>query len=380
MAIAIEYAISLGVQERDGLWLIRYANPLAQNSVESAYLPMSKADSRIGDKIGGIPVAKPGDNLIKVMQWLTTKITKYPYYWPWEGQSVDRYGYDFSVSKDSSETVTDVDISLLAYEIVRKQIEVVIPGTESEVIEVKQMLEAGGAYTKLEVLLERPSPVSEITINPFTKYPMELVSIMYEEDVETYHPRKELLIEGKKPEASAKSVTIKFPSITAKRFTIILRQKNYVKNTYLVDKSEATKKELWDKISSKEAEVTLDTKDGIETVGTKDIGLFTSSNAYKLAVEKYQADLQKWKEDLAKYNYYKAKLEEKKKADANYQSSMNTYRAEFKAAQTKYKAQYDAWEQQKADYDKAKEKYDAEMTLYNKQLRDLREWTTWGGE
>lgn len=382
MALLVEYAISLGIDQREGTWLIRYANPLADQSVESAYLPLDKTDKRIGTIVNGIPFVKPGDSLIQVCKWLTTRITKYPYYWPWEGKPVDRFGYDFVVTKNHAGAITDIDITELAFQIVKKQIEVVVPGTETEVVETTEVLEAGGTYVKMQVVLERPSPVSEITINPFAKYPLELVSIMYEEDIETYHPRKELLIEGKKPAASTSSMTIKFPAITAKRFTIILRQKNYLKNTYLVQQGDVEKRELWDKISQREGDVTLDMQDGLETVSGKEIAQYSGWNIYLDALRKYENQLEGWKQQLANYNFYKAKLQEKEQTDADYNRQMDQYRAEFYEAQNKWYKESLAWLKDKKDYDLSrgiKGKYDDALAFHSKRLRDMRSWNnTWG--
>lgn len=380
----IDYAISLGVTERDGLWKIQYVNPMESASVQSAYLTMDPTDSRIGSKVDGIFVAESGERLAQVIQWLYTRIEKYPYHWPWEGTYVDKFGYDFEVTK-SGEKITDIEITQVAYDIVRNRIEVVLPGAEATTMEMQELLPPGGAYVKFQVTLNQPSPVSEITISPFAPYPLEVVSLQYEEDIETFHPKKELdLVRAKKKAQNdslyrAQSMTFSFSPIMAKRFTIIMKQKNYKKNTYLIRGKEINNKELWDKISARELDVTLDLTDNLETVEEKDITKWTGWDIYLEAQKKYYEDLAQWKRDLAEYNYYKAKLAEKKREEQKYDKALSHYRSEYKKATEKYNKAYQAWQNQVASDKKAESKYKEELRLYNKELSALRDWEKkWG--
>jgi hypothetical protein len=373
----IDYAISLGIEERDGLWKIRYVNALESASVQSAYLPIDPTDSRVGTKIDGIFVAEPGPRLVKVLGWLYERIEKYPYYWPWEGTYVDKFGYDFEVTKTNDKT-TDVEITSVAYDIVASKIEVKTPDPQDKTIEVEEILEPGGAYVKFTVTLNQPSPVSQITVSPFAPYPLEIVSIQYEEDIETFHPKKELILKDKKT-SSSQSMTFSFSPITAKRFTIIMRQKNYTKNTYLVRGKEVENKELWDKISAREVDVTLNLTDNLETVEEKDITKWTGWDIYLQAQKKYYEDLAQWKRDLAEYNYYQAKLQEKRQAEATYNKQMSHYRSEYKKATERYNNAYKAWQGRVAADKKAQSAYEKELKLYNKELAALRDWQKrWG--
>lgn len=373
----INYAISLGVQERDGLWKISFVNPLESTAVQFAYLVMDPTDLRVGSKVDGIYVAEPGDRMKTVLSWLYAGINKYPYYWPWEGTFVDKYGYDFEIQK-SGDRIQVVEATAIAYEIIKNEIEVKPEDPNDRVVEVAEILEPGGAYVKFTVTLNQPSPTSEVTISPFAPYPLEVVSIMYEEDIETYHPRKELIFK-EKPTSSTSSMTFSFSPVIAKRFTIILRQKNYTKNTYLIRGKEIEKNALWDKIATREAEVTLDLTDNVETVEEDKITNWTGWDLYLLAQQKYYDDLAEWEKNLKEYNYYQQKLKEKRVAEEKYEQERTAYRAEYRRATQKYEEALRAYNTKAAQYEQAKKSYDENMKLYNKELAALKEWENkWG--
>ena len=382
MASYVEYAISLGIFEREGMWRIQYVDPVDAGVRRVAYIPPSDKDGRIGKKIDGIPVAKPGPRMMQVLAWLQNQVTKYPYFWPYEGGPVDRYGYDFEVTITNGDTQY-VEITTIAYEIVRTRLDVKDPVPTEKTIEVDEYLPAGGAYVKLAVTLQAPQPVSEITITPFTVYPLEVVSVLYEEDIETYRPRKEIIFQ-QKPQPSTKTIVLTFPTIIAKRITIILCQKNYTINKYLIRESEVHKKELWDKISLREAEVTLDVNDnGLETVEESNIMKWTGWDAYLKAYEKYKKDLDEWKKAMEEYKKKMderlAKIKEAEEAEKNYNKAMSKWRAEYEQAKKKYNQKVKQYEDQLELYQRKKKEYEKQLAAYKRYLRELEEWKRkWG--
>lgn len=175
---------------------------------------------------------------------------------------------------------------------------------------------SGGALVKFTVTLARPEIVSEITLVPFTMYPLEVASITYEEDIETYHQPKELIAQETK---SVNSIIISFPSIVAKRFTFILRQANSVRDTYLIREKEISKAELWDKISKRETELTLDSLSAQATtnatVDQVTINSYTGWDIYLTELAKHEAALAQW---TAAYNAYQS-----------YRSAIASYNARY---------------------------------------------------
>lgn len=375
-ATRIDYAISLGREEREGLWKIQYVSAESA-AIQSVYLTTDPTDPRIGQKLDGLFVAKPGEQLTKVIGWLYERIEKYPYYWPWEGTYVDKFGYDFEIKK-TNDKVTEVEITDVAYNIVAERIEVRKKDAEERTIEVEELLEPGGAYVKFTITLNQPSPVSEITLNPFAPYPLEISSIQYEEDIETFHPKKELLLTGQKT-SSEQTMTFNFSPITAKRFTIIMRQKNYTKNTYLVQGKDVENKDLWSKISAREADVTLNLSDNLDTVDNAEIATWTGWDIYLQAQKKHYEDVAEWKKNLAAYNYYQAKLQEKQQAEEAYSKEIDLYRAEFKKVTAQYRKTHQEWKSQMIADKEAQTTYEKEVKLYNKELAQEKRWQNkWG--
>lgn len=368
----VQYAFSFGIEKFEGLWKIEFPHPLDVGLKKVAYLPMTTDDPRIGQVIDGISVAQPGTRLVEVMKWLYGRITKYPYYWPWEGTYVDKFDYDFEVEfgVGENEPVERVEISQIAYEIVKNQLKIQPPGPPpSHVVGDDELVEPGGVLVKLVVTLDRSQPVSEISIAPFTQYPLEVVSVMYEEDIETFHPRKEILLTSNT--RSTESMTFKFPEVLARRFTIILRQPNYVKNTYLVLEQDLNKKELWEKIAQREAEVTLDLTDGRETISNvnrlTEVDQYTGWDIYLLEMIKRQADLRKWKN---KVEAYRKALPPKQNNTENsrFKLPISDFRREFYEVIQRYLTQFN---QKNQSNDSSNQK---SISFYNKNLRNWIDW------
>lgn len=398
MSYNVQYAISLGVSEREGLWKMQFIHPLDAMSKVNVYIAPTTDDERIATTVDGIKVATPGPHMVEVLAWLTNRITKFPYYWPYEGNAVNKYGYDFSVNMDTKSTnsVSTVEITDIAYSVVEQYLNIQPPPAPNQTVaQDLYYLEAGGAYIKYTVTLDKAQPVSEITITPFTEFPLEVMSIMYEEDIETFHERKELIpqditiVDGKqysKPTdipASTSLMTFKFPSVIAKRFTFILRQKNYKKDTYLIREKDINDKDLWNKISEREAEVTLDVTDGLDTVEANKIDSWDGWDIYQQQLQKYYNELNDWKKKMQIYSQKQdernADIKLQQQYDKQYTQAMDKYRADYAAALSKYNQQVASYRQQLTAFNNAKATYDRNLALYNKYLRDLKAWNSkWG--
>jgi hypothetical protein len=177
-------------------------------------------------------------------------------------------------------------------------------------------LAAGGAMVKFTVTLARPEVVSEISLTPFSNFPIEITSVKYEEDIETYHVPKEIL---SKPIEGIQTMVMQFPSILAKRFTFILRQQNYVKDTYIVRAAAVSKNELWEKISNREVEVTLASPSATATVDQSALDSYSGWDIYLSELSKYEDDHAKYVSALQEYIQKKAKWDQE----------VNTYESEY---------------------------------------------------
>lgn len=386
----VEQALSFGVDNYEGLWKIQYLHPLDANKKVQAWVPLNPDDESIGEVINNIAVAQPGVKLTEVMGWLHDRITRYPYYWPKEGTYVDKFGYDFEVVMGTDDATTSIDITQVAYEILMTELRVKPEQPENtQNVDIQfNKVAGGGVLIKLSVTLDRSQPVSELNLAPFTKYPMELMSLMYEEDIESFHPKKEILLpveqqDNKKFEQTTQSIRFQFPVVTAKRFTIILRQQNPEKNTYTYNDEGLDKTQLWNQLSQREVEVTLDATDGLETVSATEVDKMTGWDIYLEQLKKYEKELLAWKKE---FDLYKQKQSERERAlhnrdveDKRHASALSTYRAEFNAATAKYKTRVVNYSEQLKNYNTSYTKYQKDLLIYNKYLRDYGNWKSkWG--
>lgn len=386
----VEYALSFGIQANDSLWKIELLNPTDAGDKVSAWLPMTADDPQIGSKIENIGVASPGTRLVEVMGWLYNRITRYPYYWPYEGTYVDRFGYDFQIDYTDSTTVSTVEISEIAYEIIKTALNVQPPDTSSSVeVDIQNdTVPGGGVLVKMQITLAYAQPVSEISIDPFSKYPLELVSLMYEEDIKTYKPLKEITIpkdntETKNFTQTTQSIHFQFPVVTVNRFTIIFRQQNAVKETYLLNPDELTKTELWDMISERQAEVSLDNSDGLDTLSQTEIDKLDGWDIYMQQYTKFQQTFLNWQKQM---NVYKQKLVDRQTklhkqsaANASYTKALDEWRQEYHAATKKYQQQVSNYKNAIAKYNSDYARYQQNLSAYNSYIRDYNAWKAkWG--
>lgn len=387
----IEYALSFGVEKADGLWKVQLLHPYDANKTIPVYLPMDATDSRIGQEVNKIMVAKPGVRLVEVMKWLYDRITRYPYYWPKEGTYVDKFGYDFEATLIKNNTsASNVEITQVAYDILKAELRIQPkdPANTNDVDIQFETVPGSGALVKILVTLSYPQPVSELVIAPFTKYPMELAALIYEEDIKTFHAKKEIILPKeatakKRFEQTTRSIRLQFPAVIAKRFTIILRQQNAEKNTYVVNEDAVNKKELWDTVSQREAEVTLDANDGLETVSSQELDKWSGWDIYLQALDKHKKDLAAWEKEYEIYIQKKtereAKLLEKDKEEKRFQQATSAYREEYNRALSSYNTRVAKYNQDLNNYNASYQKYERDLSLYNKYLRDYGEWKSkWG--
>lgn len=370
----VEYALSLGIQKREGFWKIEYLHPEDANVKVQTLVPMTADHEMIGEEIDDILIARPGPKLVEVIGWLYNRINRYPYYWPKEGTYVDKFGYDFIVDFYNGKT-SDIEITQIAYEILKEELGIKppAPNAEHEVDVQNEIIEGGGVLVKVSVTLAYAQPVSEFSLAPFTKYPMELASLMYEEDTETFHPKKEIVLSTAedslvKFNQSIQSIRVQFPVVTAKRITFVLRQQNHEKNSYNTSEQQVSQALLWNSVSQRAT-------DGVAT--QVDTGNLTGWDIYLSELAKYQNEFLKWQKEVDAYKQKMAereeKLAEKAQADITYENELNAYRAEYNAAVQQYKTRILEY-QESQSAETTKSKYNKDLKVYNNYLRNLEDW------
>jgi hypothetical protein len=131
-----------------------------------------------------------------------------------------------------------------------------------------------GALCEVEITLNGVTPVSEITIDPYCTYPMQIVSIRgYESSVhdgkvyELVSPNHESPHQRSKNSVTAMS--FQFPSVDISKIRMLIRQENYVKENYIVNTDETAQAELWEKLSGSR-KLVADYKDPGESIAQFD--------------------------------------------------------------------------------------------------------------
>lgn len=116
-----------------------------------------------------------------------------------------------------------------------------------------------GAVCKFKITLPNPSTVSEITILPYSEFPIELVSIAYTiDDVDSLGGYiKEW--DRENPCFIDSSFKYNFPAVTAKSLIITICQQHSNRQSYIITEEQKQNRQLWSKVSAIEKEITLNT-------------------------------------------------------------------------------------------------------------------------
>lgn len=106
-----------------------------------------------------------------------------------------------------------------------------------------------GAVCELVVEFDYLTQINEISLLPFTEFPMEIVAIQYYESDDADEEAKEIISptfkEALRSRAVSESTSFQFSDVHAKRLRIILNQIHYVKTEFLVNDREQKQLELW---------------------------------------------------------------------------------------------------------------------------------------
>jgi hypothetical protein len=112
-----------------------------------------------------------------------------------------------------------------------------------------------GAICEIQITLNGITTVSDIHFDPFCAYPLEIVSIYGYETEDMGGKVYELISPNhanphQRSKKSVNQMTFQFPSVDVSKLRILIRQENYVKENYVVQKDELQNMELWRKLSS----------------------------------------------------------------------------------------------------------------------------------
>lgn len=107
-----------------------------------------------------------------------------------------------------------------------------------------------GAICELEIKFESINTVNEITLHPFTKYPIDVIAIRYKLTDDEDEPLIEIVTpdnvdETLKSSFTKEKVSFRFPDILCKNIYILINQRHYTRETYIYDPSSVYKNSLW---------------------------------------------------------------------------------------------------------------------------------------
>lgn len=146
----------------------------------------------------------------------------------------------------------------------------------------------GGAIVEVEVQMDHLIPLSDITIHPFTNYPLEVYAIYGWSNRDFSGERYELLSPDKR-RSSTEAMTFQFPTVTIGTMVLVLRQVNYTKESYLVRTKDLQNKELWSRLTEQQVQQFVEGDEDIDQMNVKN--QITGFNLYQDAMEKYARNL-----------------------------------------------------------------------------------------
>lgn len=344
-----ERHVSFGVDVFQGLWKLQFLHPFFYadtKRVVTVYVVPPNSDYK-DQKYNGYEVVKAGPHLIEVMTQLIPMIRNYPYRWELEGTKLDSFGYDLiSEMSSNSEAVNEIDFTDIAFAEIKRYYDFTEAIALPEVVSEDEIVQRDGAMVKLEIDLEKAQWTNQVSFDFFTAYPIEIVSVMYQEDTLKYSAVYEIPL--KTVQYSASSLSILFPSVFAKKFIIILAQSTYtVSNT-----------------ASLGIVSTVD-KNNVETLS------INLSNYLDVSYDEIWG-----KQEVA---YQSARINNSASNKATVKKDTVEWRPQYQAARNKADEDMKTYEQKLKEYQAAESQYKKEMEEYVKYQQDLAAWQSkWG--
>lgn len=112
-----------------------------------------------------------------------------------------------------------------------------------------------GALCEIEILLNGLSTVSEISFDPFTSYPLEIVSIHGYENENRTGEMYDLISPNhpnpyQRSQKSVNRMVFQFPSVEISMIRMLIRQENYTKENFLINEEQLQESKLWDELTN----------------------------------------------------------------------------------------------------------------------------------
>jgi hypothetical protein len=109
-----------------------------------------------------------------------------------------------------------------------------------------------GAACRFEITFQSICSVSEITLRPFTEFPIEIIGVWAYENLSKSSKVYPLTVDKKTGEGL---LTLQFPAVECQRIEFVINQPHYTKQNYLVSKTQINNTELWTRIYAAEEDM-----------------------------------------------------------------------------------------------------------------------------
>jgi len=350
MSSYIERHLSFGVDEFEGLWKLQFLHPFFYGNEKqyvTVYMVPSNSDYTEAE-YKGYEVVKMGANMTAVINKLIPRIQKYPYRWELEGKKLDAFGYDLvSEMAKGSDKVNEIDFTDIAFQEVSRYYSFTENVPAPDIVIETEEVEGNGAMVKLELTMEKAQWVNQISLDFFTEFPVEVKSLMYQEDTMKFAPTYEIHLD--ETASSSSSLSFGFPSVFAKRIIAILCQPTYTISNVNKTQTELKKEQVWDLLSAS-----------------------VSTN-----MENILGNEEEWKQNMISFS--KADIERKGKTESARETTKQLWRPGYYESRSAHKKTMVDYNKRLQSYQEAESKYKKEMEAYVRYQKDLAEWyRKWG--
>lgn len=304
--IYIEQHYSFSVSEFEGLWEMTFMHPYNRQEHVSVYVVAPNSDyehAELDDK----PIVEAGPRLTDVLNRLMFKIEYYPYVWDFAGKKIVSYGYDFETDFNGT-SLTYIDLTEIALKEVNEFYNFFSP-LETDIVDETEKVSGKGIMAKLKITLDKPKTVNHLSVDFFTEYPIELMSLMYQTDQSSEAATYEIPLS--KAVQTNSSIYLHFSPVFAKIFYLIIKQESYTLLDQSKTEEETTKTELWNQASTRSQSIYE------ATVGEYIEQLFSSKSGVQLhqeILDSYQnINISKSEPSTNPMNSYRSDFDDAKK-------------------------------------------------------------------
>jgi hypothetical protein len=234
----IERHFSFSVAEHEGLWNMTFMSPFNREEPVSVYVAAPNSDY-LPDDFRDKPIVNAGPRLKDVLNHLLYQIEQYPYSWDFSNKKIVTQGYDFETDYNG-QSLTYIDLTEIAYKEINEYYNFFSP-LEKGVVEEGATVSGKGVIFKLKITLDVPKNVNHLTVDFFTEYPIELLSFLYQGDINGQLYELPL----SKAVTTNHSLILHFSTVYAKNFYLLFKQETYTLQSSSPTREETIYTDVW---------------------------------------------------------------------------------------------------------------------------------------